>query len=111
MCVCMRTCTHRCVECCLQLQDELTDKLPASLSENIELQEVADGFTDLSRMAAELLGKIVMQDLKGVVLRLFTSEWYSGDYLVADCVCNTIWDYGEELRTGLFDSSHRKVCV
>lgn len=99
----------RCVECCLQLLDELTEKLPGALVENIELQDVADGFTELSKIGAELLGRIVVDDLRGVMPQLFTSAWYSGDTLVADCIYNTIRDYGDELRSGLLDSSHRKA--
>jgi hypothetical protein len=70
---------------------------------------VADGFTELSKTGAEILGRIVMEDLRTVVPVLFTSAWYSGDNLVADCVYNTIRDYGDELRGGLLDSSHRRV--
>ena len=53
--------------------DELTTKLPGALVDNIELQDVADGFTELSRLGSELLGRIVIEDLRGVVSQLFTS--------------------------------------
>ena len=70
---------------------------------------MADGFTNLSKTGAEILGRIVVEDLRAVAPVLFTSAWYSGDNLVADCVYNTIRDYGDELRGGLLDSSHRRV--
>ena len=101
----------RCVECSLVLQDQLAEKLPDVLVQNVELQHVADAFTDLSKMAGELLGKIVIQDLAPVCLHLFTAAWYSGEQLAGECICNTLWDYGQELRSGLHDSSHRKVLV
>jgi hypothetical protein len=99
----------RCVECSLQLLDELTDKLPSSLCENIALQDVGDGFSEFSKMAGELLGQIVLEDVKGVGERFFTLDWYSGNDLAADCLCNTLWDYLAEMRTGLHDSSFRRV--
>ena len=101
----------RCVECCLQLLDELTEKLPDSRVENIELQRVADGFTEFSKVASELLGRIIFEDLHKVLGMLFTWSWYSGENLVADCISNTVCDYAEEFRNGLHDTCHRKVCV
>ena len=72
---------------------------------------MADGFTDLAKMAGDLLGLIVVTDLRSVTPQLFTAAWLCGDKLVADCICNTIWDYGQQLRTGLHDSSNRKVAA